>query len=142
MIACWFSAARRAGACGSAGLTLAFGSDHVFDAGQRQHVSQFGRIKKIRRDEHALHAGLGVANCDRSNTITLDVRPQRLVFEEDQEPSARTIGCQQFRQHRQRDPRLVAEPRYAAVTGVEMRARRALRRSGGTGGGNSRESPA
>ena len=74
-----------------------------------------------------------------SDAVAVALGADRRVLEQDQQPAARGVRSEQRRQHGQGDSRLVAEPRDAAVAGVEDGRSPAPRRSAGNACGNSRE---
>ena len=120
VIACWTSGRGSRRGVRLARLRLALGPDDELDAGQGQQVAQLGRVEEIRSDQRRARRG----SC-RSRTITardpvaLDLGPHRLVLEQDQQPSRRRMGGEHRGEDRQRDLRLVAEPRDPAPARVE-----------------------
>ena len=119
VIACWLSGWADGCRVRLAGPVPALGADDELDAGHRQQVAQLGRVEEIGGDQRSLLSGPPVADHHGADPVALDVRPDRLVLEQDQQPSAGRIGGQHGRQHGQGHPRLVAELRDTAVAGVE-----------------------
>ena len=87
---------------------------------ERQQVAELGRVDEVRRREHASTTGRAIAHGHCTDAIAVDVRRDRLVIEQDPQTAGADVGREHLLEHGQRDPRLVAEARDAAVARVEQ----------------------
>ena len=113
-----------------AGHRLRLEAGHVLDARERQQLPGLGRVEEpvglTRRPRRAR------AQRDRGDPVAVGLGGHRRVLEQDvRRPAA--VRREHRLEHRERDARLVAEPRHEAGARVELRRQPAPRRSAGSG---------
>ena len=109
-----------------AGPVAGLGADDELGAGHGQQVAQLGRVEEIGGGQDAFLCGPSVADHHGADPIALDLRADRFVLEQAEQPAAGGIGSQHGRQYGQRHGWLVAELRDASVAGVQGSGRSRL----------------
>lgn len=95
---------------------------HVLGAHQGQHVSQLGRVDKVRRPEDHQAAASLIEHLNTPHDVSVDVGPNRVVFAQEAHPTAAEKRCQETFQYRQGDPRLVTEARDMPTPRIQIPA--------------------
>jgi hypothetical protein len=82
---------------------------------QREQVAQLRRVREVRRRQHVLRAAHDVPHRHGAHGVAAYVRPHRHARLHQPHAPAADVRREHLQQYRERDARLVAQLRHAAV---------------------------
>jgi hypothetical protein len=109
---------RRCGRVHLTGFRLRFRSSHKLRLGEREQISQFCRIDEIPGGNRSLAIEFCIEHRHAADPVVIGLGRNRNVFEQNRELSVAEIGHEHGLQNRNRDAKLMREPRHGPVAGI------------------------